>query len=167
MTMCQVTCWMGCPGRGWVRQGASGWRSVPSMVATWHHASHPPALPQALCCMSPGCAYATIKRDEKTTDYIVYKETKYCERGWGRMEGRSGGQRRRCVLCSVLGASERSPHLPAAPSAGALEMSTALFQNLYRPPLPHVTPSPLMCALLPHPCRLLLPHVQQRHAEGQ
>ncbi|PRW56672.1 SET and MYND domain-containing protein [Chlorella sorokiniana] len=30
---------------------------------------------QALCCMSPGCVYASIKREEKTVDYIVYKET--------------------------------------------------------------------------------------------
>ncbi|KAI7835996.1 hypothetical protein COHA_010118 [Chlorella ohadii] len=36
---------------------------------------------QALCCMSPGCVYASIKREEKTVDYVVYKETStyyYC-----------------------------------------------------------------------------------------
>ncbi|KAI7835995.1 hypothetical protein COHA_010117 [Chlorella ohadii] len=29
---------------------------------------------QALCCMSPGCVYASIKREEKTVDYVLYKE---------------------------------------------------------------------------------------------
>lgn len=51
------------------------------------HAPRPPALaaaPQALCCMSPGCVYASIKREEKTIDYVVYKETANCKHTGGQ-----------------------------------------------------------------------------------
>lgn len=29
---------------------------------------------QALCCMAPGCKYASVRKDTKTEDYVFYKE---------------------------------------------------------------------------------------------
>jgi hypothetical protein len=36
---------------------------------------------QALCCITKGCIYSSVKKDTKTTDYVVYKEEEtkfYC-----------------------------------------------------------------------------------------
>lgn len=75
----------------------------------------PPAAPQALCCMSPGCVYASIKREEKTVDYIVYKEKADCEHRGSTGQGSQG--------------RVTTPHRPPQPAgrlAGWLAASTAL-----------------------------------------
>lgn len=115
-----------------------------AIAATRPTISLPPAL-QALCCMSPGCVYASIKREEKTVDYIVYKV------GW--LHKHACITAHHGTACSACACSAQV----ASPGGRAAVMRTDH----------HLKWSMLSSSSTGEDRLLLLPHVQQRQAEGQ